>query len=291
VVYNVSDRTAGLFADGELERVETMAELSVEQSAAWMRHWAAAARDLLQPDPADTDPPEDGPGEVYASKTLDGRMVLDGDLDADTAETFETALRLAEPRDGNLSPAQRRCVALGTLSQSFLDRNEKAAEAKPGRRSARPHVNLIVHPDGRGETEDGIPVPSTMLHRLLCDAVVNAVGVDGHGQPLSYGRDKRTATDAQYQALVVRDRGCRFPDCHRPASWCDAHHIDWWDHGGSTDIDNLVLLCRWHHTVLHQPGHKTKLRPDGTYEVTTPDGATHTSRPPGDPELRRLFEP
>ena len=125
----------------------------------------------------------------------------------------------------------------------------------------------------------------------MCDAVVNAVGVDDHGQPLFYGRDKRTATDAQYQALVVRDRGCRFPDCHRPASWCDAHHIDWWDHDGSTDIDNLVLLCRWHHTVLHKPGHRTKMRPDGTYEVTTPDGTTHTSRPPGDSELRRLFEP
>jgi hypothetical protein len=293
VVRNVSGRTAALFAEGEAERVDTMTRLSVEHTAALMRHWAAAARDRLQPDPADGEPADDvEPGEVWASKTLDGRMVLNGDLDPETAETVETALRLADSGDTAMSAAQRRCEALGALCQSFLDHNQKpAAEPKPGRRAARPHLNLIVRPDGKGETEDGVPVPKSMIERLACDAIVNVVGVDEHGNVLFYGRDRRTATDAQYRALVVRDRGCRFPDCHRPAWWCDAHHVNWWEHGGPTDIDNLVLLCRHHHSVLHRERCDTKLLPDGTYEVTFPDGHTKRSRPPDDPKLRRLFEP
>jgi hypothetical protein len=298
VVANVSERTAEVFAEGEAERVDAMAGLSVEQTAVFMRYWNAAARDRLQPDPgadghgADGDADGDGePGELFASKTLDGRMAVNGDLDVDTAEALETALRLADCGDPAIAAPQRRCMAMGTVCQYFLDHNRRpAAEAQPGRRAARPHLNVVVRLDGRAETEDGVPVPRSMLQRLACDAVVNAVGVDEAGHVLFYGRDKRTVTEAQFQALVVRDRGCRFPQGHRPASWCDAHHVRWWEHGGGTDLDNLVLLCRRHHTLLHQPkGYEAKLLPDGTFEVTGPDGTTQRSRPPDDPHLRRLF--
>jgi hypothetical protein len=298
VVANVPARTAELFTEGEAERVDAIANLSVEQAAVLMRHWKAAAVDRLQPDPGDPDnsdggdPADDELGDLYASKTLNGRMAINGDLDIDTAEAVETALALADSGDRNLTPAQRRCQAFGTVCQAFIDHNRQPpADPKPGRRAARPHLNLIVRPDGRGETEDGVPVPKSMLERIACDARVNVVGVDNHDHVLFYGRDKRTATDAQYQALVVRDRGCRYPSCHRPASWCDAHHVHWWEHGGRTDVDNMVLLCRHHHRLLHRRGHEAKLLPDGTFEVTTPDGTTHQSRPPDDPKIRRLFEP
>jgi len=149
---------------------------------------------------------------------------------------------------------------------------------------------VIVYPDGRGQTEDGVPVPRSMLERLACDAVINPVGLDG-GHVLFDGRDKRTATDAQYQALVVRDQGCRYPDCHRPASWCDAHHVQWWDHGGGTDVDNLVLLCRFHHTRLHQRGHTAKLLPDGTFEVTGTDGNHPPIEAPRRPPAAKTLQP
>nr|WP_291818478.1 HNH endonuclease signature motif containing protein [Candidatus Microthrix sp.] len=44
------------------------------------------------------------------------------------------------------------------------------------------------------------------------------------------------------------------PGCGRPAHWCDAHHADHWDTNGTTDIENLALLCRHHHRVTHRPG-------------------------------------
>lgn len=50
------------------------------------------------------------------------------------------------------------------------------------------------------------------------------------------------------------DKGCSFPGCDRPPSWCQAHHIRHWIDGGVTDIDNLTLLCERHHHVVHTRG-------------------------------------
>ena len=56
------------------------------------------------------------------------------------------------------------------------------------------------------------------------------------------------------RAITQRDRGCRFPGCDRKASWCEAHHVEPWQHGGPTNINNLVLLCAFHHHVVHRQG-------------------------------------
>jgi hypothetical protein len=80
---------------------------------------------------------------------------------------------------------------------------------------------------------------------------------------------------------VLRDGGCRHPGCDRPEAWCDAHHVIPFGRGGTTCLANLVLSCRRHHTLAHQPGWSHRLEPDGTLHVTNPMGATHTSHPPG----------
>ena len=65
----------------------------------------------------------------------------------------------------------------------------------------------------------------------------------------------RLATPKQVQALWIRDKGCTFPGCSRPPSWCDAHHVWHWCDGGPTDLSNLALLCPRHHTIVHQKGY------------------------------------
>jgi hypothetical protein len=79
------------------------------------------------------------------------------------------------------------------------------------------------------------------------------------------------ATEPQRQALIVRDRRCGFPSCNRRSQWCDVHHITGWVKDlGETNIDNLVLLCRRHHTLLHN-GQWTITRADsGGFEFTHP---------------------
>jgi len=74
-------------------------------------------------------------------------------------------------------------------------------------------------------------------------------------QPLEVGRATRVVSPSQRTALAVRDGGCRFPGCARPPAWCEAHHRRHWLHGGPTDLNNLVLLCRAHHRAVHE-GHQ-----------------------------------
>ena len=71
------------------------------------------------------------------------------------------------------------------------------------------------------------------------------------GAVLDLGRSVRTASTAQRRALAARDRGCVIPGCTAPPSICEAHHVTWYRHGGSTDIANLALLCPRHHTAVH----------------------------------------
>jgi len=120
-----------------------------------------------------------------------------------------------------------------------------------------------------------------VVDRLACDATVHRVITDGASSILDYGRGTRTIPPAVYTALVLRDWGCRFPGCDRPAEWCDGHHVQHWRDGGPTRLSNLALLCSRHHHVVHQPGWHLRLDPVGVVEVTDPQGRRRTSDPPG----------
>jgi len=78
---------------------------------------------------------------------------------------------------------------------------------------------------------------------------------DRTSHPLDVGRTHRLFTAALRRALVLRDRGCAFPGCSRPPSWCDGHHIIHWADGGPTGLDNGVLLCGHHHRQIHADEH------------------------------------
>ncbi len=107
-----------------------------------------------------------------------------------------------------------------------------------------------------GHLEDGgDAVSGAVLDRALCDTGMVPVTVDRNGNPLDVGREERLFTSKQRIALAVRDGGCRWPGCDRPPSYCEAHHCDHWaaDHG-RTDIDRGILLCRFHHLMLHNDG-------------------------------------
>jgi hypothetical protein len=110
----------------------------------------------------------------------------------------------------------------------------------------------------------------TLLHRLL---IADGVVIDR-------GRDLRLASPNLRDAMIVRDRGCRFPHCDAPTAWVHAHHLDHWETGGSTDLANLAGLCATHHGVVHRHGWDLELEPDGTLLFRRPDGHTLTSPPP-----------
>jgi hypothetical protein len=87
---------------------------------------------------------------------------------------------------------------------------------------------------------------------------------------LEVGRTSRVVSAAQRVALVVRDGGCAVVGCERPPAWCEAHHLVHWLHGGPTDLENLVLLCRAHHRAVHEGGWRLGRDPDGRLTATPP---------------------
>jgi 5-methylcytosine-specific restriction protein A len=283
IMANLNDETAPLFAEAEDEMVPLLVPLSVPDVATAMQTWAQCAKDSLQDDEPDLSEPP--PRTLFLSQTLNGRGELSAGLDPEALQLTEIALRIAESPDVEgeppRSPAQRRADAFVDIMRFFLDHQT----AQPGGRH-RHHMNVIIRyedlVEGKsGEFADGTRVDGATIQRLACDAGYHRVVTQGRSSILDYGVSRRNIPVNLFNALVVRDRGCRFPGCDRPPNWCEAHHIDHWENHGPTKIDNLVLACSRHHHLLHMPGWHIRLRPDATVEVTTPAGQNLVDRPPG----------
>ncbi len=107
--------------------------------------------------------------------------------------------------------------------------------------------------DGSGQV-DGTdqPISVGQLRRLAGDAGIIPAVLGGDSEVLDLGRSKRIFTPAQRIALVERDGGCA--KCHAPPEHCEAHHIHWWEHGGTTDLSNGVMLCTRCHHDIHRQG-------------------------------------
>ena len=97
---------------------------------------------------------------------------------------------------------------------------------------------------------------------------------------LDLGRSRRLANAAQRRVLRVLYPRCAIPGCQVRFSRCKIHHVWWWEHGGPTDLDNLLPICNRHHHCVHEKGWKLKLLPDRTLEITLPDCTTMTTGPP-----------
>ena len=104
---------------------------------------------------------------------------------------------------------------------------------------------------GTGITLTGDVLSPGVVRRMACDAEIIPVVLGGDSEPLDVGRGRRFYTPAQRRALTVRDKGCSWQGCTVPASWCDAHHVVHWRHGGDTSLLTGALLCPRHHTEVH----------------------------------------
>ena len=129
------------------------------------------------------------------------------------------------------------------------------------------------------ELDSGEAICVETARRILCDCGIVRILTAGTSEPIDVGRKTRVISPALRRALEFRDRHCQYPGCTRPASWSDAHHMHSWIDGGPTSLANLVLLCRRHHTLVHEGGYKIHRDTDGLITLTRPDG-THAPRPP-----------
>uniref|UniRef100_UPI0004909D90 HNH endonuclease signature motif containing protein n=1 Tax=Nocardioides sp. J54 TaxID=935866 RepID=UPI0004909D90 len=121
-----------------------------------------------------------------------------------------------------------------------------------------------------GETTTGARLSATAVRRLACDAELIPTVLGSQSQVLDVGRAQRLVTAAIWVALIARDHHCAFPGCTRLPLACDAHHIQHWADGGVTSLDNLVMLCRHHHTLIHHTPWTVAIDPDTRRPVWTP---------------------
>jgi len=131
---------------------------------------------------------------------------------------------------------------------------------------------------GESRIEGGPRVSAETSRRLACDAGVVRMRHDEDGKALDIGRRTRSVPPAIRRALERRDGGCRFPGC--TLSICDAHHVRHWADGGETSLDNLVLLCRWHHRRVHEDGWRIERDSGDGLRFKRPDGRRLPEIPP-----------
>jgi hypothetical protein len=133
--------------------------------------------------------------------------------------------------------------------------------------------------DGLGRIE-GVtaPVSIATVERHACADGIIPITFDENGQALNLGREQRLFTTPQRIALAARDGGCRFTGCDRPPSWTEAHHVQHWKRdSGRTDIADGILLCRYHHLLVHNNDWNISRDHDG-YWLTPPRNATGAER-------------
>jgi len=135
-----------------------------------------------------------------------------------------------------------------------------------------PRAEIVVHVDlehltgaareaGVITTQHGVELPIETVRRLACDAEIIPVVLNGESVPVDVGRAKRLATVHQRRALGAVYESCAIPECQVKFTHCEPHHIEYWEHGGRTDLSNLVPLCSRHHHAAHEGGWKLKLDP------------------------------
>ena len=276
--------------------------LEPEVAALLMRALEAAADALYWkgPDVADTEPatPEQRRADamgLLCERALAAGLDLEGGgpdapISGTRAERYQVVLHVE-------GPALRADAVPGETGA--IESEVRPNVAAEGSADPRPHVAAEV--SGRSDADPGVPLaeladgtrltPAT-AQRLACDASVVRFTTDARGNVLDVGRRTRTIPPALRRALEIRDGGCRFPGCGR--RFTDAHHVRHWAQGGPTALDNLLLLCRVHHRLLHEEGFRVEL--DGARRAVFYDPRGHVlpQLPPlkrrTEEELRRMKE-
>ncbi len=224
----------------------------------------------------------------------DGMLVFRGRLAPEDGAVFVKAMdavmhqvneekfqqKRAEETDQNLSKdvsaetfSQKRADALSRMAEHYLATGEDGPAPINSGDKYQVVVHINTNPDSLtppAHIENGPVLSPATVKRLASDSSLITVLEDDKGNVLDVGRKTRTIPPAIRRTLIQRDKGCRFPGCCE-SKYVDAHHIHHWCDGGETKMDNLVLLCRKHHRLIHEENYQIKMDETGIPRFTNPN--------------------
>ena len=203
--------------------------------------------------------------ELTIRRRRDGMSTLWGRLDPVTAASLRAALAPLAKRQGKddgRSFKQRLHDAVG----------ERLGAGAPAQINVTMSAETLLALKGApaGEIEGQPPLGQATLERLSCDCSVRRIVLDAPSVVIDVGRRQRVVSAPARKALQARDRGCVWPGCGRPASWCSTHHLVHWARGGTNELPNQVLLCSFHHRCVHEGGWQIFREVDGRISVLRP---------------------
>jgi hypothetical protein len=244
----------------DLFNEEGMLDLARRHSVATLRYLCNYAHHIADPDGFFKEAEENYlRRRLHVSLMSDGMHAIDGMLDPECGAALRTALDALAKRMGpedERTRSQRMADAIGELVHHAMDEGKL-----PKRNGVRPHVTVTTTLEGLknelgappADLELSMPISTRTLERIACDSTISRVLL-ADSMVIDVGRATRVNSAPRRRALRVRDRGCRFAGCDRQVNWSTPHHIVAWSKGGPSELSNLVLLCYYHHRLVHEGG-------------------------------------
>jgi hypothetical protein len=208
---------------------------------------------------------------LTTNETDDGRYFVNLELDPLAYVATMTAI---DARSGRCGPEDHRNKAR-RRADGFIDMcmDDMAAKAKPAESLSPVHIAVTCSMDTyqnqpgspAAETEYGATLSGAAVGRLSCDASITRIMLDERLLPVCMSVMKRQLTKREMRALRQKYPTCARPGCNRPASQCQAHHITWWSRGRKTLIEDMCMLCSFHHWQIHEGGWQMARREDGGF--------------------------
>ena len=217
-----------------------------------------------------------------------GMVCVRGEFDPDTGMRIigrittkvEALFHHTMPETAPSDPAERQDHLRGLALVALLDGSQSSSNG------GRAEVNIVIdhqtlrerrrRPGSSYSATGGVDIPASTIERIMCNARIATTVVNDHGVAtavLDHGRNKRLATSSQRRALRAMYDRCAIPDCAVSFDHCEPHHITEWEHGGKTDLKNLLPLCSRHHHNVHEGNWKLVLDQTRHLTVTLPDGS------------------
>ncbi|WP_188079009.1 HNH endonuclease signature motif containing protein [Actinotalea subterranea] len=297
-----SDARRAALASGAPDRneaylVERAKALPVDEYRREVQRWATR----VDADAAEREHDQACAKEHLTFSRKDDGVAFQGFLTAEHGHALATALRAVAgvPSVGDQrSREERQAAALVDAARIVLDRGLAG-----GGQQVRPHISVHVsweallrlqatHLDGPADgsanggadgsadvslvaqLDDGRPVPGSLLARIACDSEISRIVFGPRGDVLDVGRAQRTYSGQQRRAVIARDRSCRYPGCGAPPTLGEVHHVVPWLQGGVTSIRNGILLCWFHHDLVHRRGVVIRSDPRRAWRFFRRDGTS-----------------